>query len=76
MKIDKLALQNKRNKLVAITAENIDGIIKGIFIEYLYEGLESDSQEEYDEYENLFENYFRVALEKAKNDYINRKDKK
>ena len=59
-----------------IKADNIERIIDNIFTEYLYEGLENDSQEEYDEYENLFENYFRVALEKAKDDYINRKDKK
>ncbi len=59
-----------------IKEENIERIIKDIFTEYLYEGLESDSQEEYDEFENLFENYFRVALKKAKDDYINGKDKK
>ena len=59
-----------------IKADNIERIINNIFTEYLYEGLENDSQEEYDEYENLFENYFRVALEKAKDDYINGKDKK
>lgn len=55
-----------------IKQEVVEQIIKGIFREYLYDGLECDSQEEYDEYENLFENYFRVALEKAKDDYINR----
>lgn len=59
-----------------IKADNIERIINNIFTEYLYEGLESDSKEEYDEYENLFENYFRVALEKAKDNYINGKDKK
>lgn len=55
---------------VEITEENIERIINNIFSEYLYEGLECDSEEEYNAYEDLFENYFRVALLEAKDKFI------
>lgn len=54
---------------MVMTKEGIDKRIDYIFWE-LYEGLECDSQEEYNEIEKLYEQYFRPALHNARDKFL------
>lgn len=53
-----------------IAKEKIDKTIDDIFSNFLYDGLECESEEEYKEIELLYEKYFRPALESAKDKYL------
>lgn len=55
---------------MVILKEKIDKTIDDIFSNFLYNGLECESEEEYKEVELLYEKYFRPILESAKNKYL------
>lgn len=55
---------------MVILKEKIDKTIDDIFSNFLYDGLECESEEEYKEVELLYEKYFRPTLESAKNKYL------
>lgn len=56
-----------------IAKEKIDKTIDDIFSNFLYDGLECESEEEYKEIELLYEKYFRPALAEAKWKYLREK---
>ena len=56
-----------------LSQEKIDKTIDDIFSNFLYDGLECESEEEYKEIELLYEKYFRPALAEAKSKYLREK---